>query len=255
MDEDRSVLELSDVASLHKGTMPRYHSLGQVIRARIQSGEWQVGQRIPSERELMRLYGISRSTVRQSIENLVREGILERAQGKGTFVAPPKIKQGLLRLRDFADTMQRSGLEPAARLLAKGVFSPPTDVQQSLGLDSSQEVFWCQRLWLVNDFPMMIETLYLPVDRFPDVAEKYQECESLERFIEQHYSVRIIREDEVFEPVIMDRAEAELLGAKSGSPALWVEVVARDAALAPVMVRTDLLRGDRCRFYVDLTSE
>ena len=95
---------------------PLYHSLGHVIRSKIESGEWQIDQNIPSERAVEML-GISRATVRQGIENLVKEGILYRMQGKGTFVAPPKVEQGTLRLLDFVDTMKRNGLNPSARLL------------------------------------------------------------------------------------------------------------------------------------------
>ncbi|OGR24174.1 MAG: hypothetical protein A2139_07880 [Desulfobacca sp. RBG_16_60_12] len=76
MGDEHLILELRDVVSLHNGILPLYHSLGHVIRARIQSGEWHVGQRIPSERDLMRMFGVSRTTVRQGIENLVKEGVL-----------------------------------------------------------------------------------------------------------------------------------------------------------------------------------
>jgi GntR family transcriptional regulator len=253
MGDEHLILELGDVVSLHNGVVPLYHSLGQLIRARIQSGEWHVGQRISSERDLMRMFGVSRTTVRQGIENLVKEGVLQRIRGKGTYVAPPKIKQGLLRLGDFADTMTRSGLIPSARLLGKGAVLPPLNIQQALHLGPAARVVWLQRLWLVNEFPMMIETLYLPAGRFSGLLIHYEIAKSLEAFIDSHYNIQITTETEVFEPVILESAEAQLLGVRSGFPALWVEAIACDAYQRPMLVRNSLLRGDRCRFYVDLT--
>jgi GntR family transcriptional regulator len=252
MEDERPLLELSEIASLHTAAGPLYHSLGQVIRARIQSGEWQVGHRIPSERDLMQMFSVSRATVRQGVEYLVKEGVLQRRRGRGTFVAPPKIKQGLLRLRDFADTMIRSGLTPSTQWLGKESVIPPLNIQQALKLASSERVIWLQRLWLVNRQPMMIETLYLPANRFPDMSADFTMPDSIESFISNYYQVRIAAENEVFEPVILESGEAHLLGVKSGFPGLWVEVVAFDTAGRPVLVRNNLLRGDRCRFYIDL---
>jgi GntR family transcriptional regulator len=225
MGDEHLILELGDVVSLHNGVVPLYHSLGQLIRARIQSGEWHVGQRISSERDLMRMFGVSRTTVRQGIENLVKEGVLQRI----------------------------SGLIPSARLLGKGAVLPPLNIQQALHLGPAARVVWLQRLWLVNEFPMMIETLYLPAGRFSGLLIHYEIAQSLEAFIDSHYNIQITAETEVFEPVILESAEAQLLGVRSGFPALWVEAIACDAYQRPMLVRNSLLRGDRCRFYVDLT--
>ena len=68
---DQTLIGLDEVAAVHTGLTPLYHSLGHVIRGKIQSGEWSVGQQIPSERALMEMFGVSRATVRQGIENLV----------------------------------------------------------------------------------------------------------------------------------------------------------------------------------------
>ena len=248
---DRLILQRSDVAILRNGAAPLYHSLGQVIRGRIQSGEWPVGGRIPSERELMRCFGVSRATVRQSIDYLAKEGILQRRRGAGTFVAPPKTRRGLLRLCEFTSILTRSGSTIMARVLAKATVDPPRNVQQELGLYAGEPAIWLQRLWLADDVPMLIETLHLSAERFPRVLTDFQVAQSLEEFLREHYGVSVIRENEVFEPVILETAEAHLLGVKSGAPALWIESVAFSADGQSVLMRSGLLRGDRCRFYID----
>jgi GntR family transcriptional regulator len=251
--DHQPIVAPSDVAAIHNSLAPLYHSLGQFIRGRIQSGEWTAGQRIPSERALMQMFGISRATVRQGLDNLVKEGILQRVQGKGTFVAPPKVNQGVLRLGDFSNTMRRSSLRVTGRMQGKEIVIPPLNIQQTLALASGQGAIWLQRLLLVEELPMMIETSYVSAARFPNLLPTYNGAEDLEQFIYQVFGVRIIQENETFEPVILESREAELLGVKSGFPALWVEMLACDELKAPVIYRTSLLRGDRCRFYIDLT--
>ncbi len=244
--------ELESIAAMRTGLMPLYHSLGQVVRGKIQSGEWPVGSRIPAERALTQMYGVSRATVRQAIEYLTREGVLYRIQGKGTFVAPPKIQQGVLRLLDFTETMRRNGLTPRARLLGKECIDPPLNVRKELALAPSEQAIWLQRLILVNDSPMLIESSYLPAARFPDFLAAYDGADDPQVSIRQRYGLQISRGSDSFEPVILESHEARLLGVKSGAPALWVEQISLDAAGCPIEFRESLLRGDRCRFYIDL---
>jgi GntR family transcriptional regulator len=244
-------LEIQD--SLHDTSAKLYHSVGQIIRSNIQSGEWAVGQQIPSERKLVEILGVSRATVRQGIANLVKEGILVREHGRGTFVAPPKIKQGLLRLLEFSEIMKRSGMEPSVQLLGYDTITPSPLVRKVLNLPEKGQAYWLRRLLRVNGQPSVIETSYLSSVRFAGLFDHFDEHEDLNKLLFQHYGVKIIKVDESFEPVILERDEANLLNVNEGFAALWVESVAFDIAGKPVLYTTSLLRGDRCRFYIELT--
>jgi GntR family transcriptional regulator len=241
---------------MHKSATPLYHSLGHIIRSKVEGREWLPGEQIPSERKLMEMCGLSRATVRQGIEYLVREGVLYRVQGKGTFVASPKVKfeQGMLRLLEFSDTMKRNGLSPSTQLLGKDRAQPPPNVRQALALPVSEDVIWVQRLLLVNGAPMVIESCYLPQGRFPDFLAAYDSDEHPHRFIYERYGVQVVGGSDAFEPVILEGREAALLGVKRGFPALWVEQVCLDGEGRPVAFCSSLLRGDRCRFYMGLAS-
>lgn len=247
-------LNLNEIAWMRSDLAPLYHSVGHVIRTRIESGEWPPDTQIPSERTLMEMLGVSRATVRQGIENLVREGILYRIQGKGTFVAQPKINQRALRLLDFTETLRRNGLNPRAQLLGKAQLDPPPNVRQVLVLKPEDKVAWCQRLLSVANTPMLIETAYFSASRVPGFLDLYDGSEEPHRFVYSHYGIHVSREREVFEPVILESREAAQLGVKSGYAALWVEYTAYDVAGAPVAFLTSLLRGDRCRFYTELSN-
>lgn len=246
---------LDEIATVHSSPTTLYHSLGHIIRSKIQSGEWAVGQQIPSEREMMQIFNISRATVRQGIENLVKEGVLHRVQGKGTFVAPPKIERGVLRLMEFSDVVKQNGLKPSGELLGKEHIIPPPNIRQLLALSDSEQVVWLQRLLQVNETPILIETSYFSAARFPTLLEAYDGLEEPHKFVYKHYGIRVTRARETFEPVILEDKEAQLLGTQGGFPALWVEHLAFEATEKPVAYLTSLLRGDRCRFYTDLVFD
>ena len=248
-------IRLDEIAAVHTSPSTFYHSLGHIIRSKIQSGEWTVEQCIPSEREMMTIFNVSRATVRQGIDNLVKEGILYRVQGKGTFVAPPKIEQGVLRLMEFSDVIKRNGLKPGVQLIGKERIVPPPNVAKLLALSDAEQAVWLQRLLMVNEEPILIETSYFSATRFPDLLETYDGLEEPHKFVAKHYDVKIVRARETFEPVILEDKEAEILGSKGGFPALWVEHIAFEVADKPAACLTSLLRGDRCRFYTDLVFD
>lgn len=253
--EPQPLADLDQIAAIHASPYKLYHSLGQVIRSKIQSREWLVEAPIPAERRLMQTFGVSRATVRQAIDILVKEGILYRVPGKGTYVAPPKIQQGVLRLLDFATIMRSKGFTPSARLLGKDCLTPPPDIRTHLALAPTGQAVCVERLLLVNDLPMIIESAYFPAERFPALMVNYQGEPEILGFVNQRYDAKLSRVSEAFEPVILESHEARLLGVKRGFPALWVEYTAFDTADTPLAFITALLRGDRCRFYADLTFD
>lgn len=251
----QAFVDLEEVAAIHASPAKLYHSLGQLIRSKIQSGEWVIGGKIPSERMLMQAFSVSRATVRQAVDILIKEGILYRVQGKGTFAAPPKIKQGVLRLLEFSNIMQRNGFIPSASLLGREIYEPSLDIRRALTLSDGDKAFWYQRLLSVDGMPILIENTYYSATRFPDLLATYDGMEDARIFISRHYGVQVKRESEVFEPVILEAYEANLLGVKQGFPALWVEYIINDLDDTPVVFGSIVLRGDRCRFYIDLTLE
>ena len=244
--------EFSEVVDLHTKSANLYHSVGHIIRTRIRNGEWKVGQRIPSERSLTASLNVSRSTIRQGIGNLVKEGILRREQGRGTFVAPPKLKQGVLRLLESMDVIQESGLKPNFELLGQEIIAANPDIAVKLNLPPGEPVHWLQRLMQVNQSPMLIETSYLSRAHFHDLPGSVDGSKDL-RALMEGAGVQILRAQESFEPVILENAEAKQLGVEGGAPALWVELLVFDLGDAPVAYTTILIRGDRCRFYTDIT--
>lgn len=253
MKTKKPQFDLEEVVDLHTKSANLYHSVGHIIRAKIQSGEYQVGQKIPSERDLSESLNVSRATVRQGIENLVKEGILRKEQGRGTFVAPAKIKQGVLRLLEFSDVIRDNGLKPGFEFLGREVIEATADIATRLNLSPGEKLVWIQRLMQVNNSPMLIETSYVSDAICPDLFEFDDSTRGLRELLLGSCNIQIARAHETFEPVILEDDEAIQLGVKGGTPALWVEHLAFDLQDAPVAYITALIRGDRCRFYTDIT--
>ena len=100
----------------HDSIIPLYHQLKIILREKVESGEYKADQMIPSEVKLAREYNVSRATARKALEDLTREGLFYRRQGKGTFVSPPKIEQHLTRFYSFTRDMRTQGLNPSTQL-------------------------------------------------------------------------------------------------------------------------------------------
>src|ERR1700740_3174905 len=103
--------------------LPLYAQVEDVLAARISSGALAVGAQLPSEEELIREFNVSRTTIRVTIQNLVRQGLVEIRRGRGTFVASSRMTQELTELTGFVEDMRMLGRTPTARVLGRKVVS------------------------------------------------------------------------------------------------------------------------------------
>src|SRR5512137_1074852 len=141
--------------------LPRYYQLANILRERIASGELEAHQSIPSERQLEELYSVSRTTIRQAIDLLVRQGFLYREHGRGTFVSPQKLQKGISELTSFTEDMKQRGLVPGQKILEIGMVEAPEKVRQHLELPAgSDAVLRIERLRLGDGVPMGLQTSY-----------------------------------------------------------------------------------------------
>jgi len=234
-----------------KSPVPLYHQLTEELRKNIENGDWPPHFLIPSETELCEKYGVSRGTVRQALSQLVQEGLLYRKQGKGTFVAEPKITQQLNKFYSFTQDMREKGLKPSSRLLQNEKILPDPYIKNILGLKEDEMVYKIMRLRLANEEPLILETSYLVEELFPDLDREDVEKVPLYDLIIKKYRIRITRAKETFEPILVDRFEAEKLQISIGSPALLVKRITYTAGI-PFEFRKSVVRGDKCSYSVEL---
>jgi len=237
------------------GHLPLYCQLKAILLKGIEDGELEPNDPIPSEAELMREYGLSRTTVRQAINELVTEGYLYRRQGKGTFVSRPKLQYGLRRLTSFSEDMRSRGLEPSSQVLEFGKVTPPPKVAVRLNLmNEGEKVYRIVRLRFANGEPMGIQESYVHVD--PDQVIRYEDVNgggSLYRLLEERFNISLSEAEETVEATLASAHEARLLGVKKGSPLLLHERITYSLDRRPIEFVKTLYRADRYKYLVYLT--
>ena len=239
-----------------RNPLPLYHQLKDVILARIDSGEWQFGMQVPSERELCDQFQISRITVRQALNELASEGRLTRDQGRGTFVAHPRIEQRLTRLTGFTQDMQLRNQQPGAAVLEVAVMRAPATVAHHLQLSATQrQVVLLRRLRTANGEPMAVETAHLNERLCRGLAQEDLNNKSLYGLLAERYGIVPTRAEQQFTAVACPKTEARLLNVRVGDPILHVHRTTFSQHNQPFETVESFYRGDKYVFYAELWVE
>jgi GntR family transcriptional regulator len=225
--------------------LPKYYGVKRELLAFTDS--MTAGMPVPGERELAQRYGTSRTTIRQALAELVIEGRLLRIQGKGTFVARPKVAQ-LLELAGYTEEMRAHGLSPQTRNLDSRYQPADGELALLLGIRPGDRVLRTHRLRLADGQPMAIAISYLPARRFPGLRRKADRAASLYEVLATAYGVKLAQAEETIETVLASPADARLLGVDTGLPLLLLSRRAFDAAGTPVEWSQSWYRGDRYKF-------
>ena len=232
------------------GDGPKYRQLQRVL-AELIGTDLNPGERVPSERELMVRFAVSRATVRQAIDALEREGILERRHGSGTFVAEHRVTSRL-HLASFSDDMARRGLVPTTQLLSAQRVAADDEVAAALTLAPGAPVARLERLRCADGRPMAYEMGDYPLVRLPGLLE-----EDLTGSVYDLLRRRYHRAPEGGEQLVWAEAAsvalARVLEVEVGAPLL----VFRRTSLSrgePIERTTSWYRGDRYRISMELGS-
>lgn len=235
-----------------RGHLPLYTQLKERLWEMVEAGQLKPGDQVPSERELCERYGISRMTCRQALSDLVTDGVLYRVQGRGTFVANPKVTQGLLRLTGFTEDMLARGLMPDTRVVSAEIIPAGKKVAAYLQLPLGERVFQLERLRSAGGQPMCLEHGHYPASRVPGLERRRDLGGSLYRLLADEYDLRLVRAGETLEAVAAREREAEVLEVAVGSPLLLLERVTWEADGRPIEYVRSFYRGDRYRFQTEL---
>jgi GntR family transcriptional regulator len=247
--------QLGQPDRLTSGPLPRYYQLKELLRQRIRSGEWPPDTPIPSERELCEQYGISRMTARQSLTELVNEGLLYRRQGLGTFVGRPRIAQQLLRLTGFTEDMRARAQRPGATVLSAEVCPADARTAEVLRLKPGQSVFRLRRLRSADGEPLAIETAVIAFLGCERLLAVDLSANSLYHVLETRFRITLQEAEQEVEADLAGEEDAALLSVEGGSPVLRIRRVTFDQRKQPVEFATSVYRGDRYTFYARLTRE
>jgi GntR family transcriptional regulator len=234
--------------------MPFYVQLKDALRAQIEAGYWQVGDRIPGEPELCRMFEVSRTVVRQALKEMVYEGLIVREKGRGTFIAEPRISSKSLvhSLAGFYEDMVEKGITPVAKVLEQAIEPVSQKMAAQLQLDAMEPVIKIKRLRFVEDEPMVLVTSYVPYALCQRLIHADLSLRSLYAFLEEECGLTIARGRRLIDAVVADEYEAELLQIEQGAPLLRLESVSYASDGVPVEYFLALFRSDRTHFEVEL---
>jgi len=209
-------------------TRALYNEIADKLRREIETGRFVDMQVLPGERDLSTLLGVSRTTLRRAILQLVAEGVLFHRQGAGTFIhrALPRVDQPFSRLTGFSEDMRLRGFVASSRELESGVFLPTPEEAMMLGVSPSESIVRLSRLRLANGVPMAIEHTVVPLKFLP--------------------------EPEALGPSLYDALEARNLGPARGLQRLRATLLTdADAALLEVPPRSPTLYIQRIAYLAD----
>jgi GntR family transcriptional regulator len=230
--------------------IPLYYQLENEIRRKIEAGDYQPGDKIPSERELSDKVNLSRMTIRKAISNLVEKGILERRRGQGTFVSEDKVNTfpGLI---GFNEHMELKEMTPSSEVIEQELLIPNHEISSRLKVEEGK-VILTARLRLGNEEPIGYEKSYVPYSVCPQLLEVDLEEGSIYHCL-QEAGYKPIKAEQETEAILADRHLADLLEVEVDQPILKNTRVTFSKT-KPVEFSYNFYRGDKYSIYTELNT-
>lgn len=235
-------------------SIPYYVQLRDALIDEIESKRWKPGDQLPPENELCASFGVSRTVVRQALQQLEFEGLILRERGRGTFVAEPKISSTSLvhSLMGFYEDMEKRGFNMVSDMLEQNMQPAGQHVAAYLNVDPVTPVIKLHRLRKIEDEPIVLVTSYLPYELCPGVLNEDFTDQSLYLYLEESCALKVARGRRRIEAVAANSSEAELLQITKGAPLIMMESVSYLGNGTPIEYFHGLFRGDRSCFEMEI---
>lgn len=235
-------------------SVPLYVQLRDAVQKQIEQGVWVPGDQLPGDQELCEVYGVSRTVVRQALQELSFQGSIARHRGRGTFVAEPKIRSTSLihSLMGFQADMVERGLDLHNEVLDKVMLPADSKIAKYLDLETMDPIVKLERLRFVEGEPIVHVTSFLPYDLCPSIMNADLSQQSLYAFLDSDCGLRVSRGRRGIEAVAVSEREARLLQIEAGSPVIRMESISYLQDGRPIEYFDALFRGDRSRFELEV---
>lgn len=200
--------------------IPLYAQVYKALRDGIVARKWLPRQPLPTEHELMETFNVSRITIRRAVDELVREGIVIREKGRGTYVAPPKHSYRFTTLTSFTEELIEKGFRPGTRILDFSVLPASEEVAGRLKIPPGGEILRLERQRFADGSVVALNLSHIPRKLCPDLREDDIADNSLYRVLEKKYGLYIKKASRDFEMIEAEPYEAKLLEIPVGTPIL-----------------------------------
>lgn len=234
--------------------IPKYLQISTWLKELIETGRYQVDQKLPSEVELSKMCGVNRNTLRQAIGELTAVGLLRKEKGTGTFVdrpSPGGLRHKLERISSFRDMLGQSGITARTRVIGKKIETADDYVADNLFLGSSKKVVVITRVRAGNGTPYIYEKSHLPADIFEGILER-DLTGSMYDLISKHFNIELARGKQTISAVNLDAEIAGILKVPVNSAAIFAEYLTYDEKSMPIELLYSYYRGDKYALEIEL---
>jgi GntR family transcriptional regulator len=227
---------------------PLYYQIEREILGNINLGHLQPGDRLPSETEIVQQYQVSRITARRVLEDLVKQGVAYSQQGRGTFIAVPRIREvsGFL---SYSEDIRARGLIPSSQVLFFDLVDLDEAMQKKMQTKPGEKAFCLKRIRLADNKPMVIETAYLPTSLCPQLMEEDFSTSSLYCVLREKFGIYPTWADAEIVAGQATPEEAVYLGMQPGMPVLCADRLTYTRTYTVIESVRSVYCGDRFSFY------
>jgi GntR family transcriptional regulator len=228
---------------------PLYTQLFSRLMEKIETGELKAGDRVPAERELAESLNVSRITARQAIDALVKSGLVYREQGRGTFVAEPRMRS-LMGFASFSQDMISRGLHPSSVVLAQELVTVDEKLQKELKIGPKDFAVRIVRIRKANDHPVALQSTYLPYSLCPGLEKEDLTTASLYAVLREKYYIAPAWTEAVMEALPASKEEAQDLQIEMNEPVLMVKGITFSESFEVIETVRTVYRGKGLALYI-----
>jgi GntR family transcriptional regulator len=230
---------------------PLYLQLKEQIRSDILNGTYKAHTQMPSESEMVRIFNVSRTTVRQALRDLQTEGLIFKIPGKGSFVSRPKAVQDLVSLQGFGEAMIAKGYETFSTFIGSKDGISNNIAAQKLHLDLS-DIMELRRVRYLNREPISLDVTYVPANIGRTLVLEDLATKDIFSLLENKFGIPLGKAELQIESVLADETLSRLLKIEEGSPILRMERLTYSANDVPIDYEHLFYRGDALKYMITL---
>lgn len=210
-----------------------YQNVINLLKNRLNSSIYNIGDLLPSEKELAEHYDVSRNTLRKALKTLEEEGMIERRHGSGTYLRNKHFQASVTHLDSFTEIARNEGKTPTSQILKFELQTASDEIANNLRVMHGEPVYYAKRLRLIDNIAMQIEETWLSASRFPDLTIAHMK-KSKFAYIENECGVKILGCYESIQPILPSPDVANLLHISALDPIIRMQTQAIDEQSNPI---------------------